>query len=243
MSEFITWANLPDKKVKTVLIGCHERIIKSLNSLKIETVVLDDNPEIDFSVRNHADMAALHLGCDRIILDKRQISAAESLERMGFCVGFTEKNIGGEYPDDVRLNCAVVGNKMICGKRGVEPELLTMPFERLTVNQGYCKCSVCILTENAIITDDESIYKRTRDIFDALLISKGDILLEGKDYGFIGGASARLSGDSVTFFGSLKYHRDGDKIKDFAEKHGLSCVELFDGRLTDIGSVIPILQE
>ena len=242
MSDFVKRANLPDKKVKTVLIGRHEQIIEELNSLGIETIVLEDNPDIDFSVRNHADMAALHLGENRIILDKRQSSAAEKLESMGFAVGFTERNISGSYPDDIRLNCAVIGNKMICGKKWSEPALLAEPFERIMVNQGYCKCSVCVLTENAIITDDESIFRKTRNIFDVLLIEKGDILLDGKDYGFIGGASAKLSGNAITFFGSLKFHRDGDKIRAFIEKHGLKCIELFDGKLTDIGSVVPILE-
>ncbi len=243
MSDFIKSANLPDKKIKTVLIGHHIEIIERLNSLGIKTIVLEDNPDVDFSVRNHADMSALHLGGNSIFLDRRQVSAAEKLGAYGLSVILTEENISGAYPNDVRLNCAIVGEKLICGKKGVEPQVLDMPFEKIAVNQGYCKCSICILNEKAIITDDESIFKATKDILDVLLIEKGDIQLENKDYGFIGGAGAKLNADTIMFFGSLKYHRNGEQIKSFLSKYKMKHIELFDGKLRDIGSIIPIFEE
>lgn len=242
MSEFILLPNLPTEKIKTVVIGRHSEIIEKLNLLGIETIVLDENPDIDFSVRNHADMAVVHIGKNNVILDKRQVSAAKKLTSLGFNVKFTDEKITGEYPFDVRLNFAIIGDKLLCGKKSEQSELFELPFEKITVNQGYCRCSVCILNEKAIITDDESIFKKCRDIFDVLLIEKGDILLEDKPYGFIGGASVKADMNTVMFFGSLEYHRDKDKIKAFLKKHGMTYIELFDGLLTDIGSVTAVLQ-
>lgn len=242
MSEFILSPNLPTGKIKTVVIGRHFEIIEKLNLLGIEAVVLDDNPDIDFSVRNHADMAVVHIGKNNLILDKRQTSAAKKLTSLGFNVKFTDEKISGDYPFDVRLNFAIIGDKLLCGKRSEQSELSELPFEKIAVNQGYCRCSVCILNEKAIITDDESIFKKCRDIFDVLLIEKGDILLEGKPYGFIGGASVKADINAVMFFGSLEYHRDKDKIKAFLKKHGMTYIELFDGPLTDIGSATAVLQ-
>lgn len=241
MNKFIVSPNLPDRKIKTVIIGQHSGIIEKLNMIGIETIVLDDNPDIDFSVRNHADMSVVHIGNNNVIIDKRQTRVAEKLETLGFNVQFTPKNISGDYPFDVRLNGAVIGNRLICGKGDMQPELVKLPLEKVVVNQGYCRCSVCVVSNKAIITDDVSIYKMTHDIFDTLLIEKGDILLEGKDYGFIGGASTKLDFDTVMFFGSLKYHRDGERIKAFLEKHSMKAFELFDGELCDIGSVTAVL--
>lgn len=241
MSDFIKFPNLPDKKVKTVLIGRHDDIIEKLNAIGITTLVLDDNPDIDFSVRNHADMSAIHLGDNHILIDRRQEKVSSILNSLGFDVTLTAESIAGEYPHDIRLNSLILKNRLICAKRGVDENILSLPLEKVQVNQGYCRCSVCVLTENAIITDDVGIYKATRDILDVLLIEKGDILLDGKDYGFIGGASAKIDRDTVLFFGSLKYHRDGEKIKDFLKSHGLKYHELFDGRLRDIGSMIAVI--
>ena len=243
MSDFIRLPNLPEKDVGAVIIGRHEDIIKRLNSSGIETVVLEDNPDVEPPIRNHADISAFHLGGRRIILDKRQTAAGDKLKRSGFDIRYTEKEIKGGYPNDVRLNCAVIGNRLICGKKGVEPFVSALLLEKLKVNQGYCRCSVCILNERAFITDDESIYKRTKDIFDVLLIEKGDILLDGKPYGFIGGASAKLSKNEVTFFGSLSCHRNANEIKAFIRKHNMGYAELFDGRLRDIGSVVLISEK
>ncbi len=243
MSNFIKSANLPEKRIKTVLIGRHDDIIKKLNDIGIETVVLEDNTDIDISVGNHADMAALHLGGNRIFLDRRQTAVAEKLTSYGFDVTLTSEKISGKYPDDVRLNCALVGDNLIMGKKGYEPRLSDERFNKVFVNQGYCKCSTCVLNENVIITDDESIYKACKDLFDVLLIKKGDIRLKNQDYGFIGGACTKLDKDTVMFFGSLKYHRNGDEIKDFLSKHGLKYFELFDGQLMDIGSVVAIEEE
>lgn len=240
MSEFIISPNLPDGKVKTVLIGQHVDIIERLNRLGIETLVLEDNPDVDFSVRNHADMAAIHLGGNRILLDRRQKNTSKLLKSEGFDVLLTSEAIAGEYPSDIRLNSVILKNRLICSKHSVDENILSLPLERVQVNQGYCRCSVCVLSENAIITDDVSIYKATRDILDVLLIEKGDICLEGKNYGFIGGASAKIDSDTVLFFGSLKYHRDGEKIKEFLLSHSLKPFELFDGQLRDIGSMIPV---
>lgn len=240
MNEVIKFANLPDKKVKTVLIGQHSDIIEKLNLIGFETLVLDDNPDIDPSVKNHADMAAIHLGTSEFILDKRQQRIGEKLISLGFNVEFTNDEISGKYPFDARLNSVILKDKLICGKKEVDEKILSLPLMKIKVNQGYCRCSVCILNENAIITDDISIYKATKDVFDVLLIEKGDIYLQGKDYGFIGGASAKIDSDKVLFFGSLKYHRDGEKIKEFIKSHNLKYLELFDGRLRDIGSMIAV---
>ncbi len=241
MSNFINSPNLPDGKVTSVLIGKHSDIINKLNSIGIETLVLEDNPDIDPSVRNHADMSAIHLGSKRILLDKRQKSVAEKLKYRGFEVLFTSENIKGEYPNDIRLNSLILKNRLICAKRGTDENILSLPLEKVQTNQGYCRCSVCVLNEDAIITDDISIFKATRDKLDVLLVEKGDILLENKDYGFIGGASVKTDKDTLLFFGSLKYHRDGEKIKEFILSHNLKYAELFDGQLTDIGSCVPIL--
>lgn len=244
MSKLIIRPNLPECRVKKAIIGNHPEAAELLGKTGIETVVLNDNMLIDFSVRNHADMAACYLGEGRIIIDKAQTKIAEELEKSGLKVYLTEKDISGDYPDDVALNCAVIGENLICNPKTANGTILEENADKrlFSVKQGYCRCSVCPVTENAFITDDIGIYSKTRDSLDVLLIEKGDILLEGKNYGFIGGASAKVDRDTLLFFGNLSTHRNACEIESFLAKHGVKHINLSDGPLRDIGGIIPITE-
>lgn len=228
-----------DKCPQTVIIGKHEKVIEKLAGKGVRCLILEDNDDIDSCVRNHADMAAHKLPDGRILLDRRQQRAAEEIRNLGYKVIFTEENISGAYPNDVLLNAARVGETVICNEKYISREIISSSTGIIDVRQGYAKCSICEVSENAFITDDIGIFRKCAENFDVLLIKKGDITLSGQNYGFIGGASAKI-GDKVFFFGSLDTHRDGEKIKAFLYKYGIAYECLFDGNLTDIGSAIPI---
>ena len=51
-----------------------------------------------------------------------------------------------------------------------------------------------------------------------LLISSGDIKLEGYDYGFIGGASGKISDNTVVFFGNAEMHPYYSSIRELCLK-------------------------
>ena len=72
---------------------------------------------------------------------------------------------------------------------------------------------------------------------DVLPITKAQVLIEGYQYGFLGGASGRV-GDEIIFNGDLSQHSDYAAIREFIEKRGLRVVFFRDYPLTDIGSII-----
>lgn len=222
---------------ETVLIGEHEKFIKELEKKGIRCLILENNEDIGFSVRNHADMAAFYVGDGKLILDKRQKNIAERLKAEGCEVILTDDEIRGKYPSDVLINAAKIGSTVICCEKYISREILASAERIINVRQGYTKCSVCIVNENAFITDDKGIYEKCKDIYDVLLIEKGDIVLEGEEYGFIGGASAK-AGATLYFFGSIDTHRDSERIKAFLEKHSAAYECLSDDKLTDIGGFI-----
>lgn len=246
MMKFVRKPNLPDGKVKSVICGelCEE-LNSYLDSRGVERIVIEPNNYIDSAVKYHADMAAIHLSDDEILLDRNQQQLGRLLEEKGFEVHFSSEPIKGEYPDDIALNFAVFGDKFL-GKLDCADESLiklTQNLKRISVKQGYAKCSCLVVDENAVITDDESIYKAlVNNEVDTLLISKGDILLDGHDYGFIGGASCKLSDRDVLFFGDITRHRDYKKIADFIIKHGCRIIYLH-FPLTDFGGMIPLTEE
>jgi hypothetical protein len=63
-------------------------------------------------------------------------------------------------------------------------------FNIIDVKQGYTKCSVLPVSNNAFITDDISIYNQCVSFgIDVLYVGKGDVSLPGYNYGFIGGCA------------------------------------------------------
>ena len=73
-----------------------------------------------------------------------------------------------------------------------------------------------------------------------LLIEKGDIFLSGHDYGFIGGASAKISNKEIFFFGNLENHRNHKEILVFLDKYSCKAIYLKNTPLTDVGGIVSI---
>ncbi|MCC8023071.1 MAG: hypothetical protein LIO46_04730, partial [Clostridiales bacterium] len=79
--------------------------------------------------------------------------------------------------------------------------------------------------------------------FNVLVLEPGGIRLEGHPYGFIGGCTVKLSPEKLAFYGDVNLHPQGERIKAFLRKHGVTAVNLAEGhRLEDVGSIIPILE-
>ena len=78
---------------------------------------------------------------------------------------------------------------------------------------------------------------------DVLKIKKGDVKLQGMNYGFFGGATGKLSPDILAINGQLRYNSDKDIIISFLRNHNVHIVELKSGQVEDIGGVLPLLEE
>lgn len=244
---YIEKPNLPQGRVKTIICGtADESILEFFNKNNISVIDVESNSKIDSAVSSHADMAAFHLGKNIVITDKNQHNLQKKLLSLGFEVCSTQKEIAGKYPSDVALNFAVIDKNIIGNFKHADENLLSMisDMKKINVNQGYCKCSVLVVDENSVITDDESIYRKMLENgIEALFISKGDISLSGHEYGFIGGASGKISEDTVAFFGDIRTHRDFERIVSFIESCGCKYVCTDSKKLRDIGGFVSIIEE
>lgn len=245
MIDFVQNPNLPSDRVTSLICGTDdEYILDFFHKNKIEVILIKPNENIDSAVSTHADMSVLHIGADKILVDKNQTELIHLLKKQNMEVLITEKEICGNYPDDIKLNFAVAGDCVI-GNFRYSDELVQELFKKKQINvkQGYCKCSVLVVSDTAIITDDLSIYQSAlKNGFEALLIKKGDVSLPGHEYGFIGGASGKISEKAVVFFGDITKHCDYKKIRDFLNKYGCGFVCTDNKKLRDIGGIIPFKQ-
>lgn len=245
MSKFISVfnPNLPAGKVKhAVVSGEYPEFIAELENYGITVLTTEPCNDIMPAVKLHADMLFSYLGNGEYLIEKSQTKLRNELDKLNGFICRGSIALGAKYPNDIVLNSCIIGESAICCKKNIYP-LFREKFKLIEVSQGYAKCSVCVVDENSIITDDESIYSgcKKTDI-DVLLVRKGCVLLNGFKYGFIGGCCGKISYDTIAFCGNLDTHSDASKIKSFLNFRNINYVSLGKSELTDIGSILPITQ-
>ena len=203
-------------------------------SLKYEIRLLPPCAALAEPVSKHADMLVGLLD-KRIVLRRRYYEKNKELFS-GLDVCLTDEEQGGEYPRDVLLNFIDTENAVIGYGKAIT-KLINKPV--VNVKQGYARCST-LICRNFAVSADKGILKALASLgYDTLEISAGNIELPGYENGFIGGASFSDGGD-VYFFGSLSYHPDGKRIKEFVSSHGAMIHELDGGPLVDLGGAAVI---
>lgn len=194
--------------------------------------------------RRHADMQCLILDDTAFVL--RECSQLAEKLSAYYHVIPTDSAIGGKYPENVRLNAAVIGKNVIAKldslDKNVKDYCQKNHYRLIHVNQGYTKCSCAVVSDHALITADNGIYNSLKEYkIDVLKIEQGRVALSGADYGFIGGASGLdICGENRTlyFAGNIDRHPDCDRIKKFCQDHVTEICSLSDTDLTDIGGIL-----
>lgn len=237
--------NLPEENAKIVVMSTNNKeLVKRVEELGIKVLSSENLSKLLIFEQYHTDLQFLHYNKDTVFVLKECTSLKENLKKYFPNVIEISKNIDKDYPNNVMLNCVVLNDKLICNTKTIADEVLQMAIQDnlkiINVNQGYTKCSTCIVNENAIITSDKSIYKSCRNEMDVLLIRQGYIELSGTDYGFIGGSSFKYNRNTLVFSGNVKLHPDYESIKSFVENHNVELFSLTENTMIDIGSIIPI---
>ncbi len=248
MSErFLKNPNLPINKVTTVFVYIGDNALKkALCDLSIKVVEVTLNPFLDSPVSKHADILMNYVGKSTFLVDKNQIELCRYIENNGG-KSIIIDNIESPYPSDCLLNFADIGDYIICNKSILTNDIINTLSSKtiIDVKQGYAKCSVCICKHNTIITDDISIYNAVSkyENINPLLVEKGSVSIENYDYGFIGGCCGLIDKDILLFNGDLSLHSNFDKIKNFLYDNGVSYIDIKGKPLTDIGSIIPVMEK
>lgn len=237
--------NLPQDNAKIVVMSTNNKeLVNRVEELGVKVLPSENLSKLLIFEQYHTDLQFLHYNKDTVFVLKECTSLKENLKKYFPNVIEISKNIEKGYPNSVMLNCVVLNDKLICNTKTISDEVLQMAIKDnlkiINVNQGYTKCSTCIVNENAIITSDKSIYKSCRNEMDVLLIRQGYIELSGTDYGFIGGSSFKYNRNTLVFTGNIELHPDYESIKSFAQNHNVELLSLTENTMIDIGSIIPI---
>ena len=244
---FLKNQNLPENKVTTVFANTDDIALKRLfEELSIKVVQVTENSLLDTPVSCHADILGNYVGKSTFLADKNQTELCNFIEDNSGKSIIIE-NIKSPYPNDCLLNFADIGDYIICNKSILTKEIVSLLPDKqiIDVKQGYSKCSVCICKNNTIITDDISVYNAVSKYgnINSLLVQKGSVSIDKFDYGFIGGCCGLIDKDVLLFNGNLSTHTDFDKIKNFLYDNGVNYIDINGKPLTDIGSIIPIMEK
>ncbi|WOC31008.1 MULTISPECIES: DUF6873 family GME fold protein [Caproicibacterium] len=219
--------------------------VDALQQLGVSVVQILPSAQFAASVAAHADLQCCLMGAGEGFCANVQVQAA--FQRIGIHLFQTNVHDFSTYPQDCSLNAARIGHFVFANPKCICTELQANIAERglqlVAVRQGYAKCSIAVVSEQAIMTADTGIAEAARTVgFDVLLLKPGHIELEGYPYGFIGGACGKLSATVLAFAGTISTHPQAVEISLFLKKHGVQALSLYDGSLQDIGGILPLAE-
>ena len=249
MQKFIDIPHLPKWPVSCVIAGEKYRDILApeLEKHGVELIPMPSCGFVGKPLEGHVDLCMMHLGENHFAVAKNMKPKLQGiiarLTASGAKIFETEKKLGAEYPLDVILNHCVLGKTVVANTKYTDSTIRDFFDNHIHVNQGYVKCSVCVVDEKSVITSDAGIAAvLTAKGYDVLKISPGFIDLHGFDTGFIGGATFKLAKDVIAFCGNLDAHPDRREIFRFLSRRKIEPVFLSGRRVFDIGSAIPVFE-
>lgn len=198
------------------------------------------------SISFHPDISVFNMGSRNIIVEPSLYEDYKViLDKYEINVIRGETYLYSKYPKDIAYNVAIVGDYAIHNFKYTDRKILEFIDEnglkKINVEQGYTKCSICIVDEKSVITSDKGIQSALSETdIKCLLIEPGHIDLFDMNYGFIGGCSGLIAKDKIAFLGTIKEHPSYEKIKEFVSSRNIEIVEFGSNRLLDLGSIIPI---
>ena len=243
--QFLPIPYCPNNSVSLCAVGsCYTNICDALNLHGIRVLKIPQNTKLSLPVQGHADLQLAVLRGEQVLIGKGETELGYLLAKEGFQVRETQIPLNHRYPMEAQLDFVSLGDRLIGHQEMLGYNNVLKKSQIIHVNQGYTKCNIVLINQNALITSDSSIANACRmNDFDVLQISPGFIELPGYSYGFIGGCCGLIAPDQLAICGELKTHPDYEDIIRFLYKHSINTVELSKGPLQDIGGIIPLKQQ
>ena len=216
-----------------------------INPTSVTYNSISSHPDIFFFQKDDALIYAPNAP-KRIVkeLKKRKIKLIEG-----------KKEVGKKYPETVPYNAVGIGNLLIHNLKHTDETILSSYENHTNINQGYTRCNLLALNENAFITSDVGIFNavnrqqttdnslypheshvETYGRTSVLYIDPKQIKLEGQKNGFFPGCCGVWKNNLIVC-GSTKNLKEKAELDKFLKDNNFNLIELYDGELIDVGSV------
>lgn len=246
--KFVETPYLPKNKLTCVVVDKRiDSVVKAnLEKLGLRVVLLESDNTLDLPVSCHADMQIFHMEKDLWFFKGDVCNSNDVVNKASLIKDSCAAK--RTYPEDVYCNCVNLPGFLICNKKHTHKIITDFAYnagkEIVDVKQGYTKCSVVIVSDNAIITEDEGIYKKsTKYGIDCLLVKNKEVVLNGYNCGFIGGSAFKYDKNTLMFCGNINKHSEYSNISGFCRNYGVDLVSLSSENLYDYGTVLGVYEE
>ena len=247
--EFVAIPNLPKNKINCVIISkiTSFTVKSSLKSMGIRQIDSYHFTNVPSGICTHSDLGIWHVGKDWWIASPESFSYYQKVLPENIRLSKGKKMVGSEYPSDVPYNAAQLYPYVFHNFKETDSAIIesikALKLKPIQIKQGYAKCNLCIVSRDAVITEDAGIERIARQLgLDVLKIPAGNISLKGYAYGFIGGATGLLAQDTLGITGIFENKKIENQIKDFCKNHHVYIEHLDKGIPEDIGSILPVTE-
>ncbi len=219
--------------------------VKTADALKKYGLNVVLTPKLDHvyaTICGHTDIM-VHKLCDNVIVAEPTVAEYFKIKMPEIEVISGKTILNEKYPYDIAYNAARVGNNIICNENFTDDIIIEFANKNglnlINTKQGYAKCSICVISNDAIITSDKNIQSVAfKNKIDVLLVNDNEIKLTGFDHGFIGGATGLIKENILAVNGNIKFHTNYKEIITFCAKHNVEVVSLNNEEIIDIGSIL-----
>lgn len=201
-------------------------------------------PTVYRSISSHPDIFLFPLSASHIISSPSiQRKVYDSILERGILLSPSTDTPKGRYPRTASLNAVRIGKYLIHNLKITDGSILShakkLGLKQIHCNQGYARCSSIPVDDTSIITCDPGIAKAAKENnIETLLISTKDVILEGEEHGFLGGATSILPNGDIVFLGDITKHTDYGAIHQFLLDRGRGFKYLEGLPLNDSGTIL-----
>lgn len=204
-----------------------------------ELKLIEPSYHVYKSISGHPDIFMCSSESTVILAPSLPGDITEVLKNMGYTVLQGNTDPGLRYPETAIYNAVVTERYLIHNLKITEDTIINTFRDRklIHVNQGYTRCNLLPMNEDHFITSDRGIEKTLlEEKLSVLYVDPQYVILKGQKHGFFPGCCG-VYDNTVLINGSLNFHPEKNEITDYIESAGMSYIELFDGKLTDTGSL------
>lgn len=161
------------------------------------------------------------------------------LKKQGVCIEKGIKQLGKHHPETVFYNAVASDNILIHNIKLTDETILNYFEEpnRIDVKQAYTRCNLIPLNATNYITSDCGIQKKLEQKgFDVLFIDPQQVVLPYHDHGFFPGCCGFFN-HTLVVCGNTEQLVEKERFDFFLKKNGCQYIKLYDGVLTDVGSI------
>jgi len=213
---------------------------EAINKLKNygEVVLLETEGIVYDAISKHPDIFFCPVGEEVIIAPNLPEIYKNILSKQKITFLEGNRTLGKKYPLTAFYNAVATEHYLIGNTKIMDKAILEKDENRkvIQVNQAYTRCNLLPLSDERFITSDKGIEKELKkNSLEVLFVNPEGVVLEGFKNGFFGGCCG-VSGNRVFIAGSLNNFPEGKKVREFLMD--LEIIELYDGPLLDVGSIL-----